>query len=57
MDAFAKEKGKPRRYILNNFLPEIAKMDNSIAEKAIEDHMTFMIEKAFLSAGKAGLYQ
>lgn len=56
MDAFAKEKGKPRRYILNNFLPEIAKMDNSTAEKAIEDHMTFMIEKAFLSAGKADLY-
>ncbi|MBI5413399.1 class II fructose-bisphosphate aldolase [Candidatus Peregrinibacteria bacterium] len=56
MDAFAKEKGKARRYILNNFLPEIAKLDHSAAEKKIEEHMKFMIEKAFLSADKANLY-
>lgn len=56
MDAFAKEQGKARRYILNNFLPEIAKLDWTAAEKEIETHMKFMIEKAFLSAGKAGLY-
>ncbi len=56
MDAFAKETGKARRYILNNFLPEVVKLDWTVAEKEIEAHMKFMIEKAFLSAGKANLY-
>lgn len=56
MEAFAKEKGKPLRYILNYFLPEIDKMDWTEAEKAIEDHMKMMMEKAFLSSGKATLY-
>lgn len=56
MDEFGKEKGKPRRYILNHFLPEIEKMDWTEAEKAIEDHVKMMMEKAFLSAGKANLY-
>lgn len=57
MDAFAKEAGKARRYILNNFLPEVAKLDWKEAEKEIEEHMKFMIENAFLSAGKAKLYK
>ncbi len=56
MDAFAKEQGKPRRYILKHFLPEIEKLDHREAEREIEDHMKFMIEKAFLSAGKSELY-
>lgn len=55
MDAFAKEKDKARRYILNHFLPEVEKVDFREAEKAIEDHVTFMMEKAFLSAGKASI--
>lgn len=56
MEAFAKEKGKPLRYILNYFLPEVEKLDHREAEAAIEDHVGMMMEKAFLSAGKAGLY-
>lgn len=56
MEAFAKEKGKPMRYILNYFLPEIEKLDHREAEAAIEDHVGMMMEKAFLSAGKAALY-
>lgn len=56
MDAFAKENGKPRRYILKHFLPEISKLDHSEAEAKIREHMEFMLEKAFLSAGKATLY-
>lgn len=56
MDAFAKERGKPRRYILNHFLPEIEKLNQKEAENAIEEHMVMMLEKAFLSAGKAELY-
>ena len=57
MEAFAKEKGKPMRYILNNFLPEIEKLNHAEGERAIEEHVKFMMEKAFLSAGKAGLYR
>lgn len=56
MEAFAKEKGKPLRYILNYFLPEVEKLDHTEGEKAVEDHVKMMMEKAFLSAGKANLY-
>lgn len=56
MQAYAKEKGKPMRYILKNFLPEVEKLDHREAENEVETHMKFMIEKAFLSAGKANLY-
>ena len=56
MNAFAKEKGKPMRYILNHFLPEVEKIDHTEAEAAIADHVKFMMEKAFFSAGKAVLY-
>ncbi|MFA6521402.1 MAG: class II fructose-bisphosphate aldolase [Candidatus Gracilibacteria bacterium] len=57
MDAFAKENGKARRYILKQFLPEVEKIDHAGAEKEIEEHLKFMMEKAFLSAGKAQLYK
>lgn len=53
MDAFGKEKGKPRRYVLNYFLPEIEKLDHTRAEIAITEHVMFMMERAFMSAGKA----
>lgn len=56
MDVFAKEKGKPRRYILNHFLPEIEKLDNREGEAAVKEHVKMMMEKAFLSAGKAHFY-
>lgn len=57
MDAYAKENGKPFRYILKNFLPELEKLDHREAEREIEAHMKLMIEKAFLCAGKANLYK
>lgn len=57
MDAFAKEKGKPRRYILNYFLKEVEKLDHREVEKALEEHVRMMMEKAFLSAGKSNLYE
>lgn len=56
MDAFAAETGKPRRYVLNFFLEEIEKLDNREGEAAVKDHVKMMMEKAFLSAGKANLY-
>lgn len=56
MQAFAKEKGKAMRYILKEFLPEVEKLDHREAEKEIEEHLKFMMEKAFLSVGKANLY-
>lgn len=56
MQSFAKEKGKPVRYILNYFLPEIEKLDHGEAEKEIEEHVKFMMGKAFLSAGKSNLF-
>lgn len=56
MDEYAASQNKPRRYILNHFLDEVNKLDFSAAEKEIEEHVKFMMEKAFLSAGKADLY-
>lgn len=56
MEAFAKEKGKPMRYILNHFLPEIEKIDHTEAQRAIKEHVVMMMEKAYHSGGKADLY-
>lgn len=57
MQAFAAEKGKAMRYILNFFLPEIAKLDHREAERAIKEHVAMMMEKAYHSAGTAHLYR
>lgn len=57
MEAFAKEKGKPMRYILNHFLPEVEKLDHREAERAVKEHVAMMMEKAYHSAGKADLYR
>ncbi|MBP9718609.1 class II fructose-bisphosphate aldolase [Candidatus Gracilibacteria bacterium] len=56
MDVFAKEKGKPRRYVLNHFLSEVEKLDHREGEAAVKDHVKMMMEKAFMSAGKSDLY-
>lgn len=56
MNAFAKEQGKPMRYILNHFLPDVEKLDHREGETAVKEHVKMMMEKAFLSAGKANLY-
>ncbi|MBD3330983.1 hypothetical protein GF354_05680 [Candidatus Peregrinibacteria bacterium] len=56
MDAKAEEMKRPRRKVLDLFEEEWDKIDFTEAEKEMTEHISFMMEKAFMSAGKADLY-
>lgn len=57
MKKTGEEQGKPLRKVLNQFEAEWDKMNFAAAEKEITDHLVIMMEKGFLSAGKADLYK
>jgi len=50
------EQGKPLRKVLDQFEAEWDKIDFSEAEKKITEHLSMMMQKGFLSSGKADLY-
>jgi fructose-bisphosphate aldolase class II len=56
MQKAADEQGKPLRKILDQFEGEWDKLDFSEAEKKITAHLSMMMQKGFLSSGKASLY-
>lgn len=56
MDARGEELGKPRRKVLDQFEEEWDKLDFTEAEGAMTEHIAMMMEKAFLSGGKAELF-
>jgi len=56
MDKTGEEKGKPRRKVLNLFEDQWDKLDFTEAEKAMTEHIAMMMQKAFLSSGKALSY-
>ena len=56
MDARGEEQKKPRRKVLDQFEDEWDGLDFVEAEKAMAEHVGMMMNKAFLSSGKAELY-
>lgn len=50
------EQGKPLRKVLNQFEEEWDKLDFTEAEKEITAHIAMMMKEAFLSSGKAHLF-
>ncbi len=57
MDARGEEVGKPRRKVLDQFEEEWDKLDFAEAEKAMTEHVAMMMRSAFMSSGKADLYE
>lgn len=57
MNRRGEETGKPLRKVLDQFEGEWDKMDFSTAEKEMTEHVAVMMEKAFLSSGKAELFK